>query len=88
MPQISMHVTWFAEKFRFAVMSFWPASVTLMTWKIQLKKSIPFKFDKDKAERVAKFIQLLPHTKGVGISRCPLRLNPGSCSVSVLCLGG
>ena len=28
------------------------------------KKSFPYKFDRDKAERVAKFIQLMPHTKG------------------------
>lgn len=27
-------------------------------------KSYPYKFDRDKAEKVAKFIQLLPHTKG------------------------
>lgn len=27
-------------------------------------KSYPYKFDRDKAERVAKFIQLMPHTKG------------------------
>ncbi|WP_420055762.1 hypothetical protein [Escherichia coli] len=58
-------------------MSFWPASVTLMTWKTQQKKTIRFKFDKDKAERVAKFIQLLPHTKGEwAFKRMPITLEP------------
>ena len=28
------------------------------------KKSYPYKFDKNKAERICEFIQLLPHTKG------------------------
>ncbi|EEM6849830.1 terminase large subunit [Salmonella enterica subsp. enterica serovar Montevideo] len=41
------------------------------------KKNYPFKFDKDKAERVAKFIQLLPHTKGEwAFKRMPITLEP------------
>lgn len=47
-------------------------------------KGYPYRFNKDKAERACKFIQLLPHTKGSGHeSHCPSvgsSLNPGNCS--------
>ena len=37
--------------------------------KKQKEKDFPFRFDKDKAERICKFIQLLPHTKGKWLRR-------------------
>lgn len=41
------------------------------------KKNYPYKFDKDRAEKVAKFIQLLPHTKGEwAFKRMPITLEP------------
>lgn len=36
-------------------------------------KSFRYRFDKDLAERAAKFIQLLPHTKGEWAFRCFMR---------------
>ncbi|ELX5323485.1 terminase large subunit [Salmonella enterica] len=42
-----------------------------------VKKNYPYKFDKERAERVAKFIQLLPHTKGEwAFKRMPITLEP------------
>ena len=40
-------------------------------------KSFRYRFDKDLAERAAKFIQLLPHTKGEwAFKRMPITLEP------------
>lgn len=48
-----------------------------------------FRFDKDKAERAAKFVQLMPHTKGEwAFKRQTLNLSRGRCSSSAACLAG
>ena len=48
--------------------------------KREKKKTFPFKFDKDKAERACKFIELLSHTKGRwAAKRLLLKLEPWQC---------
>ncbi|MES2030855.1 MAG: terminase TerL endonuclease subunit [Pseudomonadota bacterium] len=44
------------------------------------KKSYPYRFDETKAEKVCKFIELLPHTKGVWASKSEkIRLESWQC---------
>ncbi|AKJ41545.1 terminase large subunit [Pragia fontium] len=51
-------------------------------------KDWPYKFDKDKAERVCRFVQLLPHTKGEWARRkLRLKLEPWQCFVFAVVFG-
>ncbi len=51
-------------------------------------KSFRYRFDKDLAERAAKFIQLLPHTKGEwAFKRMPITLEPWQRSVICCAFG-
>lgn len=53
--------------------------------KLQRKRDFPFRFDVDKAERVCRFIERLPHTKGKWArSKDAIRLEPWQ--VWVICL--
>jgi hypothetical protein len=63
-------------KFRRVSMSFMPVSVILTIWPGKSRK-FRYRFDKDMAEKAAKFIQLLPHTKGEwAFKRMPITLEP------------
>lgn len=52
------------------------------------KKNYPYRFDETKAEKVCKFIELLPHTKGAwAAKREKIKLEPWQCFKTV-CLFG
>ena len=52
------------------------------------KADFPYRFDKEKAEKVCKFIENLPHTKGVWASRGELiRLEPWQCFILTTIFG-
>ena len=58
--------TWLLGKYQHANGSFWHVSDIWMTWSSAKKQDNPIRFDEKRAERVLKFIQLLPHTKENG----------------------
>jgi phage terminase large subunit-like protein len=52
------------------------------------KKAYPYRFDPAKAEKVCKFIELLPHTKGVWASKQEkIKLEPWQCFKTVVIFG-